>query len=216
MFQSIFFCFLFFCCITAPAQDDVIPPVLDPHTSCYIGVKAGVGLSDMDGLPSEAYPNYAAGNRVGVQVGIVALMPVNEYWFFRPEIGYSSQGYRQSVGLNLFAETVKQGYIQVPLQMQYTSTKGHCFYSGPQAGFLVYNKSGYKLVDVAWNLGVALITPWRIGVDARYSAGLMNTVNEFDLPLRKAKNKVLQVGLVYLFAAEKGKGDAGPGAKSNR
>ena len=186
------------------AQTTPLEQFVAQENAFGIGLKGGISLS---------YPNVhewtdrtvnmgEVRERVGVQLGIIAMLPLNKYWVFRPELNYSSQGY--SIYSNLINEgRVKQNYIQLPLMLQFAISKGVAMYTGPKVGYMVNNSKGFKRADLAWDIGLSGLNTWNWGFDVRYSSGFLNIAPDNHPALARVKNQVLQAGLVYLFTVKR-------------
>ncbi len=162
-----------------------------------IGFKAGVNFAT---LSNDASPNpYKM--KTDLHAGVLAHIHLTNQWAVQPEVVYSGQGGKTSVGdLNL-------GYLNVPVLVQYMFSNGFRLQTGPQAGILLSAKSKYNNItlerkdqiddyDFAWTAGVGYKSAGGLGADARYNLGLSNINNSTGGSL---KNSVIQVGLFYQF-----------------
>ena len=171
------------------------------------GFKGGIGLSSpyADEWNDRSGTYGGLHDRVGLQLGAVVMLPMNKYWVFRPELNYSSQGFnlKSFDSANYYERRVKQNYIQLPLMLQFTISKGVAMYTGPKVGYMVNNGEGFKRADLAWDIGLSTLNTWNWGFDVRYSSGFLNIAPDHHPTLARVKNKVLQVGLVYLFTVKR-------------
>ena len=170
------------------------------------GLKGGIGLSipNVDEWTDRSVNYGGLHERVGLQLGAVVMLPLNGYWVFRPELNYSSQGFTlKQLGSTYYERRVKQNYLQLPLMLQFAISKGVAMYTGPKVGYMVNNSEGFKRGDLAWDVGFSSLNTWNWGFDLRYSSGFLNIAPDHHPALARVKNKVLQVGLIYLFTVKR-------------
>lgn len=171
------------------------------------GLKGGIGLSipNVDEWTDRTVNMGGAHERAGLQLGVIGMVPLNKYWAFRPELNYSSQGYtlKWMDSITIYERRVKQNYVQLPLMLQFVISKGVAMYTGPKVGYMVNNSEGFKRADLAWDIGLSTLNTWNWGFDVRYSSGLLNIAPDNHTALARVKNKVLQLGLVYLFTVKR-------------
>ncbi|WP_144963082.1 porin family protein [Gillisia sp. Hel_I_86] len=72
--------------------------------------------------------------RTSFHLGLVVEIPVEESFYFAPEVLYSSQGAKFSD--EGFDGNFKLDYIQIPLVARYYVSNGFSLEAGPQIGFL--------------------------------------------------------------------------------
>lgn len=70
---------------------------------------------------------------------------------------------------------------------------------------LFNRRENFKEMDLSWVIGGAYISKMGLGAKARYNGKLVNIASgAYDfLPFAKARNRVVQAGIVYLFAYAK-------------
>lgn len=190
------------------AQPKKAHPVQAPGLAYVFGLKGGGSFSNMYFTDRQPYSNTGDRSRNGVYLGIVYHKALHRQWAFQPELVYASQGYQVVWGDSVwsFREEVSHGYFNLPLLVQYLSPAGLSLYTGPQPGLLLFNRrDDFAAMDLSWVIGGAYISKIGLGAEVRYNAGLTNIAsNEYDyLPFVKARNRVLQAGIVYLFAQVK-------------
>jgi hypothetical protein len=173
-----------------------------------IGIKGGIGLSvpDVGEWNNQTVTNLGVHERVGMHLGAVGMWPLSTSLAFRPELNYASQGFKEtgsSTSAPFGGRTVKHHYLQVPLMMQLALSNYVCFYTGPKFGYMVQSSEGFKRGDLAWDLGLSAINSWHLGFDVRYSSGIVNIAPKRHPAIARMKNKVLQVGVIYLFTVKK-------------
>ena len=187
--------FLFFVCATsfAAAQSQV-----------QFGAKAGLNLASLSG---EDKPDDMS-MKLGLNVGVFADISVAETFSVKPELVYSSQGYKISGEGSTMRGVLS--YINLPVLGKYNDPSGFFAETGPQVGFLASAKAKYdgnssdmkdnfKSIDFSWAFGIGYQLPENnIGFNARYNLGL-SAIPDSDA---KAKNSVIQVGVFYVFGGK--------------
>lgn len=183
-------------------------PVQAPDLAYAFGLKGGGSFSNMYLQDRQPRPNAGDHAQDGIYLGMVYHMPLNRQWALQAELLYSGQGYQIQWGDSMwtFREVVRHGYFNLPLLVQYVSPAGLSLYTGPQPGVLLINRrDDFTAMDLSWVIGGAYISKIGLGAEARYNAGLVNIASDiYDyLPFTKARNRVVQAGIVYLFAYAK-------------
>lgn len=172
-----------------------------------VGIKGGIGLSfpNVAEWNNQTVTNLGVHERVGIQLGLVGMLPLNDAWALRPELNYASQGFYEtgSVSVPSGERMVQHHYLQMPLMFQVAMGNYMCLYTGPKVSYMIQASEGFKRGDLAWDFGVSAINSWRIGFDMRYSSGMLNIAPKRHPAIARMKNKVLQVGLIYLFTVKK-------------
>lgn len=169
--------------------------------SVQFGLKAGVNISH---VKVENEPDFES--RAGMYVGGLAHIHVSPHFAVQPEIFYSSQGGKKN------AETLKLGYINIPVLMQYMTGNGLRLQTGPQLGIAVSGEDEYESVtndfkghmktgEFGWVVGASYQFPGSgLGIDARYTLGLSNARNDGG---DEINNRVFGIGLFYQFMPTK-------------
>jgi hypothetical protein len=144
-------------------------------------------------------------NRPGFHAGFTAQIHASPNIAIQPEVVYSSQGTKYTMGGQ--THNLQLNYVNIPLMVQAKVGGGLYAQAGPQVGILMnvsdkvgnvetgfFDKEDFKKTDVAigFGLGYSGVSP--IGIDARYNLGLTN-IN--DGGNNNIKNNVLQLGLTY-------------------
>jgi hypothetical protein len=168
-----------------------------------IGVKAGLNVYTIHSDNDDADFNSMA----GFHGGLLAHIHMSRQFAMQPEITYSSQGAKYTLGGDDFK--TKLGYINVPVMFQYMFDNGFRLQAGPQLGILVSAKgedeNGNSLdikdqlntAEFALGVGAGYVhVPSGFGVDVRYNLGISNISKDDDA---KAMNRGFQVGVFYLF-----------------
>ena len=168
------------------------------------GAKAGLNLASISG---EDKPDDMS-MKLGLNIGVFADISVAETFSVKPELVYSSQGYKIAGEDGSMRGVLS--YINLPVLAKYNDPSGFFAETGPQAGFLASAKSKYdgnssdmkdnfKSIDFAWAFGIGYQLPDNnIGFNARYNLGL-SSIPENGA---KAKNSVIQVGVFYVFGGK--------------
>jgi hypothetical protein len=163
------------------------------------GVKAGLNVSKLT----------AAGYdwRAGFHGGLLSHIHVTPAFSLQPEVLYSSQGAKYSMGSQ--EVTRKLNYVNVPVLLQYNFNNGFRLQGGPQVGFLIAAKDkvndvdintvdtdNFNSVDFSLPVGISYLSYAGFGVDARYNIGVSKVLEGSSASVR---NSVFQFGLFYLF-----------------
>lgn len=167
------------------------------------GLKGGINISRLTDVP-----NVNWNSRLGFNVGGLAHIHLSDQVGLQPEVVYSSQGAKYTIG-NGVEHSLQLNYINVPVQLQYMFDNGFRLQTGPQVGFLVgvsdkvngqetgfFSSEDFKDIDFAWSFGLGYLSHSGFGVDGRYNLGLSNINKDGTNTL---KNNVIQIGLFYLF-----------------
>ena len=178
------------------------------NAQARFGLKAGVNIATLGGDDLEDVEGKKS--NTGFYFGGLVNVPLSTNFAFQPELIYSA---KQGIEFNDGAEVnINLGYINIPLMLQYMSS-GFVAELGPQVGFNLTSKAKFdgeeedfddqiKGIDFGVNVGLGYITNSGFGFNARYNLGLSNIGEESDSDV---KNRVFQVGFVYMFGAKAGK-----------
>ena len=167
------------------------------QTSAKLGIKAGLNVASLHLEEDED-----ADNLLAPHVGLLAHIHLTDQFALQPELVYSGQGLEDG------DFKYKLNYLNLPIMVQYMFDNGFRLETGPQLGLLLSSKidgpdgdedldDDFKKTDVSWGFGVGYLSYSGLGVGARYNLGLTN-INEFE-PSNKVTNRVLQLGLFYMF-----------------
>lgn len=163
------------------------------------GIKAGLNVSnitgDTEGLKS----------RIGANGGVFANIPAGQKFAIQPEVLYSLEGAK---GDGNDAGKIALGYVNIPVMFQYREKSGFFAELGPQLGILTSAKVKYggesedvkdafKSINFSAAVGVGYNFIPSLGVNARYSFGVSNIVEESGED--KARTSNFSVGLHYNF-----------------
>jgi hypothetical protein len=164
------------------------------------GIKGGLNLSNIsqDG-------NSGFDQKAGYHFGILTHIHFTDRFALQPEIVYSVQGAKYTIG-NVDTH-INLDYVNVPVMFQYMFDNGFRLQAGPQVSFLNKAKSrtndvntdfknNFETIDFGIGMGVGYVhPPSGFGIDARYNMGLGN-INKNGAD---AYNRVIQLGVFYLF-----------------
>lgn len=156
--------------------------------------------------------------RMGWNAGALAVIPVQNDLFIRPEVLYSSKGFAFSAIGTSRAGSLRLNYIAVPVLFGYRLNSKSEILLGPEFGFLrkaVSKSSGisddmtnfYRHFDVGFDLGAAYHISKAFGIEVRYNYGFKDLVNvvfvnengDVTAQGRNGANRVLQFGLFYML-----------------
>ena len=170
------------------------------------GVKAGANFSSVNGDDFDE-----AKGVTGFHVGGVAKIGINELLAIQPEILFSAQGY--SVDLPGDDVSVRLGYVNLPIMVDFTITDGLSLQGGPQFGFNVVSGykydgddnedfeevEGIKTLDLGVGIGAQYILPINLFFQARYVIGFSDVYDDIDGFQPEGKNSVLSLSAGYFF-----------------
>lgn len=171
------------------------------------GIKAGGNLSSVTGSDSKS--------KFGFYAGAFVNIPISEAFSIQPEVIYSQQGTKakDKYYFVVIAETDRKqilNYINVPVMVQYNATSKFYLEAGPEFGFLISakaeenflgksfsrdNKSSLNTFNFGLGLGLGYKLMPKLGINARYIAGLTEIAKEGD----SSKNTNFQLGVNYYF-----------------
>ena len=183
--------------------------ILAAHTIVFaqspkFGLKGGLNISTFSNVEGVDW-----NSRLGLNVGGLAHIHLSPQIGLQPEVVFSSQGAKYTIGTAGDEHDLTLNYINIPLQLQYMFDNGFRLQTGPQLGFLIdvkdkfngqetgfFTSEDFKSTDFAWSFGLAYLTYSGFGVDGRYNLGLSNNNKAGANTL---KNNVIQIGLFYMF-----------------
>ncbi|GAB3581504.1 porin family protein [Hymenobacter daeguensis] len=178
------------------------------NAQARFGVKAGLNLANVTAKDIEGNKNL-----LGAAAGIMADVSFSDLLSFHPELLYSQKGVK-------FEETGATGqtrtsYIDLPLLLR-VKADGLFFEAGPQAGFLIGQKSestinglgtftststdGTRKVDIGYIAGIGYQLPVGLELGVRYNGGISDLSDPSSDP--KVRNSVFQFQLGYLFGGK--------------
>jgi hypothetical protein len=168
------------------------------------GLKAGLNIATMSNIPGVDW-----NSRLGLNAGALAHIHLSPQVALQPEVVFSGQGAKYTVGTAGDEHDLILNYINIPVQLQYMFDNGFRLQTGPQVGFLIdvkdklngqetgfFTSDDFKDIDFSWTLGLGYLTNSGFGVDGRYNLGISN-INEAGT--NKLRNNVFQVGIFYML-----------------
>jgi hypothetical protein len=192
----------------------------------YFGVKAGANMANLrqENLATQT----SIDNKTTLHGGFFVNLPLGGNVHLQPEILYNGQGAklttRSTNALNQPVTTITEqdlNYISLPIMLQVRSQSGLFLEFGPQASYLIRakmdgngmqgevdNKRSFDNFDIAANGGIGWVSRVGFGINARYSHGLSNILedgggNNSPNNGPEYKNSTFQIGLFYMFGAGK-------------
>jgi hypothetical protein len=169
-----------------------------------IGIKGGLNIANIGG------PNTDNNTLLSGHGGLIVHAHLAPGFALQPEVLYSGQGAKQTVGGTEFK--LNLNYLNVPIMLQYMFSNGFRIEAGPQVGLLLSAKikdpsgstdikSRLTQADFGVGFGLNYLTYSGFGIGGRYNLGLSNinkTVANGGNG-QNAKNRVAQISLFYLF-----------------
>ena len=163
------------------------------------GAKAGVNFANL----VNGEDDYR--NRLGINIGAFAHIPISKGFALQPEVSLSGQGYEQRfAGQEI---TFLYDYLIFPLLADITLSEGFSFQIGPQMGFNVTAKQksqgerssnanilDKKNFDFATAGGFQYAFPEGLIIQARYARGFNEIRDNF-----KGNNSVISLSVGYFF-----------------
>jgi hypothetical protein len=204
------------------AQDNVNRRPMPVKT--YFGIKGGVNLAKL--RPSDFGPGEVSTNlKTTAHAGFLVRIPLSTTGGFavQPELVYNRQGSKMktttTVGSISSTTPYEQdlGYLSVPIMLQWKSAGGFYVETGPQGSFLldarqegpgddneIENEGDMEKFDFSWGAGLGYMSRMGLGIGARYNHGFTNVLEENSAnPDARLRNSVVQIGLTWLFGANK-------------
>ena len=176
----------------------------------YYGVKAGFNLSDLSAVPSSKMkPGFYLG-------GFAESFLINEF-SLQIEAAYSRQGnIINNLRVNNYdvKRIIHLDYLNIVVLGKFYPAEAFSLNAGLQAGMLLNNriiderdgsktKVSYNHAFQSADLSVVLGASYKIlpylEASARYNLGITKVVSASGLWSSSVKNRVIQVGLGYIF-----------------
>jgi hypothetical protein len=186
------------------------------------GIKAGANMAKLNSNNFSGGNMYDANGKTSINAGLFANIPIGGLLRFQPELLYNSMGAKVKATTVTTGSTLTESYeqdltyISLPLMLQVQSPGGFFVEAGPQVSYLVdatkdgpgetetENEPIFDKIDIGASAGIGYMSRVGLGIGARYNFGLTNILDEGqskDGP--ELKNRVLSIGLVYQFGANK-------------
>ncbi|MFD2823434.1 porin family protein [Lacinutrix iliipiscaria] len=149
------------------------------------GVRAGINISNLDFDPDATFGNT---HRNGLAFGFFAEYELGDKLLIMPELQYSSEGAKE--------KDLRVDYIQAPIFFKYTISDRLHAGAGPLVGVKIHEENdGFKNFSLSAQAGLEFAITDEIFIDARYTYGLTNILDEETG--YKAKNTNVQFGIGY-------------------
>jgi outer membrane protein with beta-barrel domain len=177
----------------------IIITTLSVNAQIQYGAKGGLNIASFTGTASGGTSAI-----VGINLGGLVLIPVEDKFAIQPELYFSMQGGKSTST----SEQFDLNYFNVPVLAKYTIVNGFALEAGPQLGFLLaahdkFNgtstdvKANFKSTDFAFVFGANYQLPKQnLGFDIRFNAGISNLSSSSTNTLH---NSVVQIGAFYFF-----------------
>jgi len=172
------------------------------------GAKAGLTLGDINGFEDELADEYAE-YRIGLAIGGMMVMPLNEKLYLQGELMYVMKGqYYEGGGEEV---TMVLDVIELPVLVKYMAAESIAVYGGPTIDHIMTAKidSTEGEVDLkdedlvkSMAFGLSFGAQYmmdKIIFDARYDLGLSNIVDDDSSSAPEIKMNTIYVTVGYLF-----------------
>lgn len=184
------------------------------------GLKGGASVTN---LKSEGWEDKRT--KLGMAVGLIAESKINRHFFLRPELIFSTKGFKFQTSSADEDGVVNLSYISIPFLAGFRPKDKIAILAGPEFSYLQDAKSkhngkiydltrSYNRFDFCMNLGFQYNISKQVGVELRYSHSLiafsgvvLGTPPPMDfivdyIGVYKARNQSLQLNLFYLFSGK--------------
>lgn len=173
------------------------------------GIKSGINIATTRDLI--AFPK----NRLGWYAGGFGQIPIDNRFFFQPELVYSSKGDKSDNQGSTSTLVVRLNYINLPLLTGYRFDKRTSIVFGPELGYLIaarlmISKSNLNVIkqypprfDIGGSIGLQYKIAKHIEPEIRYTYGFKTLYSVDAVGNRytetKGANRVFQIGICYWF-----------------
>jgi hypothetical protein len=175
------------------------------------GVKAGINIANQVKTLSIPQVPSTPGDTdpfIGYQLGMFYKADLHHHFTLSTEVNFTVVGSSKTLTASdgkSYKTHEKLGYIEIPLIIQYTVGKLY-FGVGPGVGFKVFSKitnfenrsfdiTYYQAIDAAVNFLAGIDLSKKLGLDLRYSHGIVNLYK--DPGNATARNRCLSLSLLY-------------------
>jgi hypothetical protein len=173
--------------------------------SIKFGVKAGLSVYNFGGDDAD---DFIKGSKIGFNAGGLVNIPVSSMFSVQPEVIFNMEGAKED------DTKLTNGYINIPVMLQYNNASGFYAELGPQIGFLISSKAKndddeedtkdlFKSTNFSLGLGLGYKLKSGLGFGARYNLGLGTVISEDLSEDAKVTSSGFQVGLSYTFGGSK-------------
>ncbi|MFP4846901.1 porin family protein [Winogradskyella sp. PE311] len=147
------------------------------------GVRGALNVSNLDFEPA---PNFVNQHRNGFAFAGFVDFNLSENITLTTELQWSAEGGKD--------EDIRADYLQLPILLKLSVTDRLSFGAGPQIALKTWeNEDLFNTLAFSGVIGAEYMITSELFVDARFSYGLSNILNE-DITSFEAKNHVMQFG----------------------
>lgn len=169
--------------------------------SIRIGLKGGISSVNQKFVSDDL--TYKPDGKVRPHLGVFANIKPNDQFGFQPELLFTVQGYGRNT-VSFPEDGINFIYLTVPLMAKYYFGPLVNIHAGPQLGYIIGGdsingvsvKEDANKAEVAFAFGVECYLIEKLGLSARYVAGLTNVYNGIGAEDLTVKNRSLQFSLL--------------------
>ena len=148
------------------------------------GARGALNVSNLDFDPDATFENK---HRNGFAFAGFVEFGLSEDLSLHTELQWSAEGGKD--------EDIRADYIQTPILLKLSTSDRLSFVAGPQVALKTWkNNDGFATFTFSGVVGAEYMITNELFVDARFSYGLTNIIDEDDVPNLEAKNHVMQFG----------------------
>lgn len=148
------------------------------------GVRGALNVSNLDFDPDATFENK---HRNGFAFAGFVDYGFSEDLALHTELQWSAEGGKD--------ENLRADYIQIPILLKLSTSDRLSFMAGPQIALKTWkDNDGFSTFTFSGVVGAEYMITDELFVDARFSYGLTNILDEDDIPNLEAKNHVMQFG----------------------
>ena len=169
--------------------------------SIRIGLKGGISSVNQKFVSDDI--TYKPNGKVRPHLGSFVNIKANDQFGFQPELLFTVQGYGRN-NVSFPEEGINFIYLTVPLMAKYYFGPLVNVHGGPQFGYMIGGdsingvsvKEDANKAEVAFAFGIECYLTEKLGLSARYVAGLTNVYNGVGAEYLTVKNRSLQFSLL--------------------
>ena len=148
------------------------------------GVRGALNVSNLDFDPDSTFENK---HRNGFAFAGFVDYGFSEDLSLHTELQWSAEGGKD--------EDLRADYIQMPILLKLATSDRLSFMAGPQVALKTWkDNDGFSSFAFSGVVGAEYMITDELFVDARFSYGVTNILDEDDIPNLEAKNHVMQFG----------------------
>jgi len=148
------------------------------------GVRGALNVSNLDFDPDATFENK---HRNGFAFAGFVDYGFSEDLALHTELQWSAEGGKD--------ENLRADYIQMPILLKLSTSDRLSFMAGPQVALKTWkDNDGFSTFTFSGVVGAEYMITDELFVDARFSYGVTNILDEDDIPNLEAKNHVMQFG----------------------